>query len=102
MRKILELSKARKTVTLALIAPLLLSLCACASKGETPVAYEVSNLTVPSILTEPTPGPEIVPLDSITDIDLGVLTQNDEKALEACNADKAKIKELLKESSTPK
>jgi len=35
-------------------------------------------------------------LNTVSDIDLGVLGLHDEKALESCNADKAKIRELLK------
>lgn len=99
MRKILKLLPARKTVTLALIVPLLLSLCACGSNGESPVAYEVSKATVPAIYLQATPAPEIPPLDTLDDVGLGVLTQNDEKALEACNADKDKIRKILSENS---
>lgn len=51
--------------------------------------------SVPIELLTPIPLPEIPALETITDIQLGVLLQNDEKALEACNAKLGALSEIL-------
>lgn len=94
MKNLLRKSKPSPTATLVLIPLLLLSLCACGANGGTVYVPSQAN-KVPEILLKPTPAPKLPAGDVWRDSDLAKLTLNDERALEACNADKEKIKIIL-------
>lgn len=50
---------------------------------------------VPAILLAETPAPAVPNEDTMTDNELGVFLQNQDKALAACNADKAAIAQIV-------
>lgn len=72
---------------------LLLSLSACGGIEKT--AIKVEKRQVPDHLLDPVPLPALPDITTLTDNEIGILIQEDGKAIEACNARLLEISDFL-------